>query len=217
MDKEYIFEQLREYLKNKFLGESSGHDWWHMVRVYNNAMNIATGEKCDMFIVQLAALLHDVADYKFNDGDEKKGSMVVKELLENFSLDKDIIEKVCYIIDNISFQGAGVKTSIDTIEGMIVQDADRLDAMGAIGISRTFAYGGYAKREIHNPEIKPEYHTSFEQYKRNNSTTINHFYEKLLLLKDLMNTTTGRRIAEERHKFMEQYLEQFFLEWDGEK
>lgn len=210
-----IIKKTTTYVKNKLYGEGSGHDWWHIVRVVSTAKTIAKKEKADLFIVELAALLHDIADWKFNDGDEMAGSRVSKEWLIKLKVNPEVIDHVCDIIATSSFKGAGVKSEMKTLEGKIVQDADRLDAIGAIGIARTFAYGGHKNREIYNPTIKPQLHKTAEQYKSNNSPTINHFYEKLLLLKNLMNTKTGRRIALKRHRYMEEFLKQFFAEWKG--
>ena len=215
MNEEAILKQTEEYIKNKLSGEGSGHDWWHVYRVCKNAIHIGKHENTDLFVVQLAALLHDISDWKFNDGDDDVGPKLAREWLEKMQVEEDVISHVCKIIKEMSFKGAGVKTPIHTKEGMVVQDADRLDAIGAIGIARTFAYGGHKGREIYNPNIKPELHDSFEKYKSGTSPTINHFYEKLLLLKDLMNTKTAKKIAEERHKFMEQFLNRFYKEWDG--
>lgn len=217
MDKEKIIKQTEEYIKTKLSGEGSGHDWWHIYRVWKSAIHIGKEENADSFIVQLAALLHDIADWKFHEGNDDVGPKLAREWLEGLQLDDSIISHVCQIIKEMSFKGAGVKSEMGTKEGMVVQDADRLDAIGATGIARTFAYGGHTGRELYNPNIKPERHESFEQYKKNKSPTINHFYEKLLLLKDLMNTKTARKIAEERHAFMEQYLDRFFKEWEGKK
>lgn len=220
MDADYkkqIIDRTIQFVRQKLEGEGSGHDWWHVYRVYKNALNLVASEKADEFIVSLGALLHDIADFKFHDGDTEVGPRAAREWLESLSVDEDIIKQVEYIVRNVSFKGAKIKSSMQTIEGKIVQDADRLDAIGAIGIARTFAYGGYKNREIYNPDIKPELHETFEKYKNNESHSINHFYEKLLLLKDLMNTETGRKIAEERHKFMELYLQQFYDEWDGRR
>jgi uncharacterized protein len=169
-----------------------------------------------MFVVELAALLHDIADWKFNSGDEKASSRASREWLVNLSVDAPTIDHVCQILDDLSFKGAGVQTQMKTREGMVVQDADRLDALGAIGIARAFAYGGHKGREMYNPGIPPTLHQSFEEYKSDNGTTINHFHEKLLLLKNLMNTETAKRIAEERHKYIEGFLERFLCEWKGE-
>ena len=163
----------------------------------------------------MAALLHDIADWKFYGGDEDAGPKAAREWLEQQGVDEEIIVHVCEIIKHLSFKGAGVKSQMKTKEGMIVQDADKLDAIGAIGIARTFAYGGHANRALYDPDIKPEYHTSFEAYKNNQGHTINHFYEKLLLLKDLMNTQAAKKVAEDRHKYMEEFLNRFYAEWDG--
>lgn len=197
------------------MGEGSGHDWWHVYRVWKNAIHIGKQESVDIFVVELAALLHDVADWKFHDGNDEIGPQVAKDWLESLSVDEKVISHVCQIIKDISFKGAGVVTAMKTTEGMVVQDADRLDALGAIGIARTFAYGGSKNREMYNPDINPEMHTSFEQYKNSQGTSINHFYEKLLLLKELMNTATAKQIAEKRHAVMEDYLNQFYREWEG--
>ena len=215
MDKEAILKQTEEYIKNKLSGEGSGHDWWHVYRVWKNAIHIGEHEKVDLFVVQLAALLHDISDWKFNDGNDDVGPKLAREWLQRLQVEEKNITHVCEIIKGMSFKGAGVKTQMHTTEGMVVQDADRLDAIGAVGIARTFAYGGYTGREMHNPHIKPEVHDSFEKYKNSKGPTINHFYEKLLLLRDLMNTETAKRIAGERHKFMEQFLTRFSNEWDG--
>jgi len=215
MNKEKIVKQTEKYAKNKLLGEGSGHDWWHVYRVWKNAINIGHHEDVDMFVVQLAALLHDISDWKFNKGDDNVGPKMAKEWLKKSRVEEKIISHVCEIIKEISFKGAGVKTRMRTKEGMVVQDADRLDAIGAIGIARTFAYGGYAGEEIYNPNIKPELYDPFKKYKNKKGTSINHFYEKILLLKDLMNTKTAKKIAEERQKFVEQFLDRFYKEWEG--
>jgi len=215
MDKDQIIIQTTEYIKVKLMGEGSGHDWWHVYRVWKNAIHIGKQESVDLFVVELAALLHDVADWKFHDGNDEIGPQVAKEWLESLSVDEKVISHVYQIIKDISFKGAGVVTAMKTTEGMVVQDADRLDALGAIGIARTFAYGGSKNREMYNPDINPEMHASFEQYKKSQGTSINHFYEKLLLLKELMNTATARQIAEKRHAVMEDYLAQFYREWEG--
>ena len=215
MDKEKILKQTADYVESRLAGEGSGHDWWHVYRVWKNAVHIGKHEKVDLFVVELAALLHDIADWKFHDGNEEIGLQLSREWLLQLKVDENVITHVCQIIKDISFKGSGVVTKMKSVEGMVVQDADRLDAIGAIGIARTFAYGGAKGREMYNPKIKPEKHESFEQYKNNKNPTINHFYEKLLLLKDLMNTVTATKIAEKRHKIMEEYLENFFHEWEG--
>lgn len=198
-------------------GEPTGHDWWHAWRVWKIAKKIAKKEGGDLFVIELAALLHDVEDWKF-DGRENSGIALAKKWLNELKVDKENIEHVCHIIKNISFKGARVKNKMRLREGKIVQDADRLDVLGAIGIARTFAYGGYKGREIYNPKIKPRLHRTFKEYKKAKSTSINHFYEKLLLLKDLllkdlMNTETAKKMAIKRHQFLEQFLKEFFAEW----
>lgn len=217
MSKNQIIDKTFSYVKDALGGEGSGHDWWHVYRVWKTAQHIALLEKnVDIQIVELAALLHDIADWKFNNGDVRAGSRVARVWLQKQNFPEEKTKHICEIIEETSFKGAGVKFKMRTKEGMVVQDADRLDAIGAIGIARTFAYGGYSDREIYNPNIKPEMHVTFEQYKTSKSTTINHFYEKLLLLKDLMNTETARKIAEQRHKYMKNYLDRFYKEWSGE-
>lgn len=217
MDKRKIIDITKKFVYDKLKGEGSGHDWWHILRVYNNAINLAKEEnkEVDLFIIELAALLHDIADWKFNDGDIEAGPKVAREFLVNLNVDNNVINKVVDIIRNISFKGIGEKNSIKSLEGMIVQDADRLDAIGAIGIARAFSYGGNKNREMYNPNIKPERHENFEQYQNSKGTTINHFYEKLLFLRDLMNTDSGKRAAEKRHEFMESFLYEFYEEWEG--
>jgi uncharacterized protein len=217
MDNKEIIKKTEEFVKSKLCGEGTGHDWWHTLRVWKLAKKIAEEEGADLFVVEISSLLHDIADWKFQDGgNDSVGAIITKEWLESFNVDNKTISHICNIVKGVSFKGANVKNEIDSIEGMVVQDADRLDAMGAIGISRCFAYGGSKGRPIHDPERKAIKHNSFEEYKNSNSPSINHFYEKLLLLKEKMNTSTGRRIAEERHQFMEIYLERFFKEWEGE-
>jgi len=215
MKKKLIIERTAEFAKKRLKKEPTGHDWRHTKRVWKLALKIAKREKgVDLFVVQLAALLHDIADYKFYGGDDTLGPQLAEKWLKKLQVEKDIISHVCEIIKEISFKGARVKSKMKTKEGMIVQDADRLDAMGAIGIARCFATGAKLNREIYNPKIKPKLHKSFEEYKKAKSTSINHFYEKLLLLKDLMNTKAAKKIAKERHKFMKQFLDRFFKEWD---
>ena len=214
MNQQEIIQKTAEYIKQEFSDDSSGHDWWHIYRVWKNAITICEHEMADSFIVQLAALLHDLDDWKFNDsGDETP--LRAKAWLDSFSLDPSISDAVCRIITHISFKGANVENKIDSLEGFIVQDADRLDAIGAIGIARAFAYGGYKNRPLYDPDSPPEMHQTFEQYKNSKSATINHFYEKLFLLKDMMNTPTAKRIAEQRHVYMQQFLTQFMDEWEG--
>jgi uncharacterized protein len=210
-----IIQKTAEHAKQLLSGETTGHDWWHVHRVWRSAIHIGKAENADMFVVELAALLHDIADWKFHDGDEKAGSRAASKWLMTLPVDPTVIDHVCRIIDDLSFKGAGVRTSMKTREGMVVQDADRLDALGAIGIARAFAYGGHKGQEIYNPDISPTLHASFEEYKKRNGTTINHFHEKLLLLKDLMNTQTGRRMAEQRHEYLVSFIERFRMEWEG--
>ncbi|MFP9097453.1 HD domain-containing protein [Flavobacterium sp. RHBU_24] len=204
------------FVKQQLEGAEGGHDWFHIQRVYNNALNIAQGEACDLLIVQLGALLHDVADSKFYNGDETIGPRVAREFLESHSVNGQTIAHVIAIIENISFKGGNFEKKFSSIELDIVQDADRLDAIGAIGIARTFNYGGFKNRPIYDPGIAPELNLTKDQYKASAAPTINHFYEKLLLLKDRMNTATGRKIAEGRHRYMEGFLAQFYAEWEGE-
>lgn len=214
MTNEQIIQQTADFIRKEFSDDSSGHDWWHIYRVWKNALAICKHEKADAFIVQLAALLHDLDDWKFNAaGDETP--LRAKAWLESCNADSSITDNVCEIIKHISYKGAGVENKMNSLEGFIVQDADRLDAIGAIGIGRAFAYGGYKNRMMYDPDSPPQMHASFEEYKNSKSATINHFYEKLLLLKDRMNTQTAKRIAEERHLVMVKFLDQFMLEWEG--
>ena len=215
--KDQIIADTVTYVKQELEGNESGHDWWHIQRVWNTSKTIASIEQADWFIVELGALLHDIADSKFHNGDETIGPEKAKTFLLNKQVPKDIINQVVAIIENISFKGGNFTTSYTSKELDVVQDADRLDAIGAIGIARTFNYGGYKNNEIHNPNRKPNLNKTKEEYKKGGDTTINHFYEKLLLLKDRMNTETGRKMAEKRHEFMETYLEQFYGEWEGNK
>ena len=204
---------VKEQLKNA----EGGHDWFHIHRVYKNALLIADNEECNLLIVQLGALLHDIADSKFHNGDETVGPKTAKDFLEKENVDDETIDHVLKIIENISFKGGNFAEQFKSIELEIVQDADRLDAIGAMGIARAFNYGGFKNRTMYNPEIAPKMNMSKEEYKKSDAPTINHFYEKLLLLKDKMNTKTGKKIAQERHKYMEGFLAQFYAEWEGEK
>ena len=205
------------FVKQKLENAEGGHDWFHIERVYKNALLIAKEEVCSLEIVKLGALLHDIADSKFNNGDESVGPRVAREFLESQKVDEEIIIHVINIIENISFKGGNFEKKFNSTELQIVQDADRLDAIGAIGIARTFNYGGFKNRLLYNPEILPNLNMDKEEYKNNESPTLNHFYEKLLLLKDKMKTQTGKKIAQERHLFMEVFLEQFYEEWNGVK
>lgn len=208
--------EIENLVKKEFSGEGTGHDWFHIDRVRNMAMQIAqTESKSNLFVVEAAALLHDIADHKFHGGDDTIGSKRTMKILQELNIEESITLAITQIVAEISYKGAGVRTPMSSLEGEIVQDADRLDAIGAIGIARTFAYGGSKSRPIYDPNIKAVCHTSFAAYKTSTAPTINHFYEKLLLLKDLMNTKEGKRIAELRHIFMESFLGQFYKEWDG--
>lgn len=215
MNKKLVIKKIKERVKKALQGEATGHDWLHSWRVRRLANRIAKKEGGDLFVIELAALLHDIADWKFYGGNTKTGVSRTKEWLEKLNVDKRTINHVCEIIKNISFKGAGVKNKIKTKEGKIVQDADRLEALGAIGIARVFASSGYGGIEIHNPNIKPKLHKSFKEYKAFKTTAINHFYEKILLLKNRLNTKTAKKMAIQRHKFVEQFLDRFFKEWDG--
>ena len=200
-----------EYVQEVFSDEGSGHDWWHIHRVRKMALRIAETEGGNLFIIEMAALLHDIDDWKLNTENSSKVSAWLKKLNINHLQSLLILE----IINQVSFKGAGVENKATTIEAKIVQDADRLDAIGAIGIARAFAYGGHKNRLLHIPDSTPEFHTDFESYKKNQSSTVNHFYEKLLLLKNSLNTETAIEIAKNRHIFMEEFLQHFFDEWEG--
>ena len=204
---------VKETLKNA----EGGHDWFHIERVYKNSLLISKTEEVNVFIVSLGALLHDIADSKFNDGDENIGPKIAREFLFKLNVDSSIIEHVIKIIENISFKGGNEKQKFKSPELNVVQDADRLDAIGAIGIARCFNYGGFKNRQLYNPKIKPNLNMSKEAYKTSSAPTINHFYEKLLLLKNRMNTKTGKKIAAKRHDFMELYLKQFYVEWEAKQ
>lgn len=215
MSNQEIIEKTVVFVKNELKNAEGGHDWWHIERVWKNARTIAQTEPADLFIVELGALLHDIADSKFNDGNETIGVEKAQAFLKSLPVDDSVIEHICRIITHISFKGGNFISEFFSVELAVVQDADRLDALGAIGIARTFNYGGFRGRELYNPTVKPALGMTKEEYKSSSAPTINHFYEKLLLLKDRMNTATGRKMAEERHQFMELYLSQFFREWDG--
>lgn len=207
-----IIQQTNAFIKKILKNAEKGHDWFHIQRVYKNALKIHEQEGGDKLIIQLAALLHDISDAKFNGGDEKAGKLKTIKFLQSLNIPEKIIHQVAEIVEKVSFKG-GVNEHIEkNIELKIVQDADRLDAIGAIGIARTFHYGGFKNREIYNPEIPVQKYKSAEEYHASEAPTINHFYEKLLLLKDKMNTKTGREMAEKRHAFMEKFLEQFYEE-----
>ena len=217
MNTNTLIDKTILFVKATLAQAEGGHDWFHIERVYKNALLIAESEKCDMEIVQLGALLHDIADSKFYNGDESIGPKTARTFLESEKVEPTIIDHVIAIIENISFKGGRVERQFSSIELDIVQDADRLDAIGAIGIARTFNYGGFKNRALYNPEIAPNLSMTKDEYKNNEAPTINHFYEKLLLLKDKMNTQTGKQIAQDRHRYMEDFLEQFYAEWEGKK
>ena len=204
------------FVKKQLEDAEGGHDWFHIERVFKNALLIAENEDCNVTVVKLGALLHDIADSKFHDGDENIGPKTARIFLESQNVSEDIISHVIAIIENISFKGGNFEKKFNSKELEIVQDADRLDAIGAIGIARTFNYGGFKNRPLYNPNIQPNLNMSKEEYKNSESPTLNHFYEKLLLLKDKMNTETGKKIAQKRHDFMITFLAQFYAEWDGE-
>lgn len=208
-------DQTINFVKKELEGAEAGHDWFHIQRVYNNALNLLKTEQANEQVVVLGALLHDIADSKFHNGDETIGPKKAMEFMTSIDINDDVKEHVVKIIENISFKGGNFNRTFQSKELEIVQDADRLDAIGAIGIARTFNYGGYKNNGLYDPEIQPKLKMTKEEYKNHKGTTINHFYEKLLLLKDLMNTETGKKIAENRHKYMEVFLEQFYNEWNG--
>ncbi|NGY36733.1 HD domain-containing protein [Flavobacterium sp. XN-5] len=212
-----IISKTITFVKEKLKNAEGGHDWFHIERVYKNALLIASDEVCDETVVKLGALLHDIADSKFNDGDEVVGPKTARVFLESEGVEEEIINRVIKIIENISYKGGNVKKDFSSIELDIVQDADRLDAIGAIGIARAFNYGGFKNRAMYDPKIAPNLKMTREEYKNSTAPTFNHFYEKLLLLKDKMNTATGKQIALERHRYMETFMAQFYAEWDGEK
>lgn len=216
MDEKLIIDKTIEFVKETLKNAESGHDWWHVYRVWNLSKVIAKDEEnVNLFIVELGALLHDIADSKFHNGDETIGAKKAHEFLHSLNVNAKVIEHVVNIITHISFKGGNHIQNFKSRELDVVQDADRLDAMGAIGIARTFNYGGHKGREMYNPDIKPNLSMNKEEYKKNNSPTLNHFYEKLLRLKNRMNTDTGKKMAEHRHAYMEDFLTEFYSEWDG--
>ncbi len=216
MDKKQIIKKTIYFVKETLKDAEGGHDWFHIERVYQTSLFIAKTENVDEFIVSLGALLHDIADAKFYDGDESIGPKKAREFLKTQSVSISVIEQIEHIINHISFKNSIGNPSSDKIsrELAVIQDADRLDAMGAIGIARAFHYGGFKNRLLYDPEIAPKINQNKEEYKKSNAPTINHFYEKLLLLKDKMNTDTGKKMAKERHEFMENYLDSFLKEWN---
>ena len=203
------------YVKQELKNAEGGHDWWHIERVWKTAKHIAKTEQVDLLVVELSALLHDIADSKFHDGDESIGPQKARAFLHTLEIEDNVINHVIRIIENISFKGGKEAQTFQSTELDVVQDADRLDALGAIGIARTFNYGGFKNREIYNPTIPSNLNMTKEEYKKSTAPSINHFYEKLLLLQDRMNTATGKAMAAKRHQFMESYLEQFYSEWEG--
>lgn len=215
MTNEQLIADTENFVKQTLANAEGGHDWWHVYRVWQLAKNIAKTEKVNHLVVELAALLHDIADAKFHDGDESVGPRIARNFLQNKGADDATCEHVENIIANISFGGGNEVKNFSSVELNVVQDADRLDAMGAIGIARTFNYGGYKNRELYNPSIKPNLHMSKAEYRNSTAPTINHFYEKLLLLNDRMTTDTGKQLAKKRHLFMMSFLEEFYAEWEG--
>lgn len=210
-----LIEQTCEFVRKTLSKAESGHDWWHVARVWKNSQLIAKHEKVDLLVVELAALLHDIADSKFHGGDEEKGPQIAGDFLQNLGLPEDKIQHVKQIIRNMSFKASLGKVNFHSKEMEVVQDADRLDAIGAIGIARAFTYGGFKNRVLYDPDIAPQINQSKEAYKQSTAPTINHFYEKLFLLKDRMNTASARKIAQSRHEFMQNYIAQFLDEWNG--
>lgn len=215
MDDQIIINKVVGFVKSELIHAEGGHDWWHTYRVWHTAKGIAKKEHADLFVVELGSLLHDIADAKFNDGDEDVGPRKAKAFLYSLCVNVDVITHVENIIKHISFKGGNEPQTFKSAELDIVQDADRLDALGAIGIARAFNYGGYKNRELYNPERPPNLNMTKVEYQNSNAPTINHFYEKLLLLKDRMNTKTGKQMAERRHAYMQGFLEQFYDEWKG--
>jgi uncharacterized protein len=216
MTEQELINQTAQYVREVLKGSESGHNWFHIERVWKNAKLIGKSEQVNMLVVELAALLHDIADSKFHDGDETIGPKMAHTFLSGLNVEESVIKHVTNIINHISFRSGYEQASFSSEELKVVQDADRLDAIGAIGIARAFHYGGFKNREIYDPAVVPDLNMTKEAYKKSTAPTINHFYEKLLLLKDKMNTQTGRRLAIDRHQFMETYLQQFYREWNGE-
>jgi len=212
-----LIERIGEMVKNAFEGEGTGHDWFHIDRVRKVALKLAESEGANMEVVELAALLHDIADHKFHDNDLSAGPAKARELILEYGGSPELADRVGTIISETSYKGAGVETPVSSIESAVVQDADRLDAIGAIGVARTFAYGGSTNQPIYDPELQPVLHNDFEAYAKTRTSTINHFYEKLLLLKERINTESGKRMADERHDFMQSFLDQFHAEWEGRR
>lgn len=216
MNQKTIIQKTKDFVKKTLADAEGGHDWWHIYRVWKLSKKIGQNEKVDNFVVELGALLHDIADSKFYNGDEEVGPCKAKKFLNSLNVEKKVVDHVENIVSNVSFKGARNIQKFKSPELDVIQDADRLDAMGAIGITRAFNYGGHKGRGIYDPKIKPNLNMTKEEYKNNNTPTINHFYEKLLLLKNGMNTETGKYMAKHRHKYMEQFLDEFYKEWNGE-
>lgn len=216
MNPEKVIESTEKYVAHEFGSEGSGHDWFHIDRVRKMALRIGIQEKCDLFITEMAALLHDLDDWKIAGFESKSFSKAEKWLTE-VNVEPEVAAKIIQVIREVSFKGAKTETPVSSVEAAVVQDADRLDAIGAIGIARTFSYGGHKNRLIHHPEVPVDLHENFQAYRQSEAPTINHFYEKLLLLKDRMNTKAARSIAEGRHQFMVDYLGQFFDEWEAKR
>jgi uncharacterized protein len=215
INQDHIIQKTAEFVKTELKDAEGGHDWFHTLRVWNLAKCIAKTEAVDGLTVELGALLHDIADSKFHAGNEEIGPKKAKDFLSSLNIEKPTIEHIVQIIANISFKESFASQRFKSLELDVIQDADRLDAIGAIGIARAFNYGGFMNRELYNPDIKPNMNMSKEEYKKSNAPTLNHFYEKLLLLKDKMNTATGKSMAQHRHEFMKQYLDEFLNEWNG--
>jgi uncharacterized protein len=209
-----IIQKTELFIESQFRSEGSGHDWFHVDRVRKMALRIGEQEGCDLFVVEMAALLHDLDDWKLAESDNS-GTSKAKKWLDSMCVEQRMANQILQIIEEVSFKGADIETLVGSIEAAVVQDGDRLDAIGAIGIARTFAYGGHKSRLIYDPSISPVMHDDFQEYKSSTAPTINHFYEKLLLLKGRMNTETARTIAEQRHQFMKDYLTQFYDEWEA--
>ncbi len=213
MERSEIIQATEEFIAREFASEGSGHDWFHVDRVRRLALRMGKAEGCDLFIAEIAALLHDLDDYKIS-GSESKVPLKAKRWLSAMEMEADVLAQILQVIEEVSYKGSGIETPVSSVESAVVQDADRLDAIGAIGIARTFAYGGHKNRLIYDPDIVPVMHDDFQSYKSSTAPTINHFYEKLLLLKDRMNTDAAKLIAAQRHLFMENYLQHFFDEWE---
>jgi len=216
MNHKEIIQKTEKFINSEFRTEGSGHDWFHVDRVRKMAIRIGKQEGCDLFVTEMAALLHDLDDWKLNRSEVWIGSRT-EEWLAGLELESGVTGTILGVIEEVSFKGAGISTPVSSAEAAVVQDADRLDAIGAIGIARTFAYGGHKSRLIYDPSVTPVLHDNFRSYQESTAPTVNHFYEKLLLLKDRMNTDTARSIAAGRHRFMEKYLRQFYSEWEAVK